>query len=113
MRRHGKTPKDVRPAVVLWSKGILGPDDVLGSVLDCFDEESMAKDWDACEECDRDRVRKLLATYRPAEIPFRVSGPVEREWADPWQQERDRKYRVLLGLLGLEPSPEWEKAHRA
>lgn len=106
--RVQRTKKDLRPALVLWAKGILGPEAVLGLVIDCFNEHEMAQDWNLCEACDRERIHRLLATYQPSEIPMGIPGPPDREW----QAQRDRKYLVLLRLLGLQPSIEWARAHQ-
>ncbi|MCI0352941.1 MAG: hypothetical protein L0Z53_26260, partial [Acidobacteriales bacterium] len=96
-----KTLKALQAPLALWAKGILRPDLVLGSILDCFDEGRLAEDWRACAERDRERMHKLFASYRPPEIPLGIPGPPDWEL----QHQRERKYVRLLQLLGLEPSP--------
>jgi hypothetical protein len=103
-RFSSSDPKRRKSMLTLFAHGALAPGELLGELLDTYDEARIEQEFGADEDQVRQQVRAFLSSYRPPRIPFAVFGRIAPAEAELWKGERDRKYAAMLGLLGIEAS---------
>ena len=87
--------------LVMYANGDLAPGELLGPLLDSYDEPRLEHELAQDDDAVRQQVREFVASYHPPRVPCANFGRIDPKDAERWQRERDRKYAVILRALGI------------